>query len=986
VPISFLNTAERARLNTFPAEIPPDDIITYFTLSPSDLGQIPRTSATHNRLGFALQLGALRYLGFFPERIGDASGALIDYVARQLEIKSEILKNYGRRAQTRSDHARQIQKHLGFRRTTPRDFHELEAWLESRALEHDRPILLFGLACERLLALKMVRPALTLIERTVAVARQRAWRETFRQVSPFLTVTCKAMLNQLLIVDDAIGHTPLAWFRQDVTRSRPRSILETLDKLRRLRAWRVNEIRLEGLTPNRRKFLAQLGNRSTSQAIERMSEDRRYPILLAFLEQAHSEIIDQAIDLFDLCIADSYAKAGRKLDEFRLGVALATNEKVRLLLELGTIVLDPAVTDTELRARIYRLVPVEKLRSAIDECVELIRPLDDSYFDLFAQRYGYLRQFAPAFLEDLIFRSNRVNDPLLNAIAILRTLNRESLRKVPMDAPLGFVMKKWRPYVVDRDGNIDRRYYELCILWELRAALRAGDVWLESSRRYADPESYLIPMDHWLVQRATVCEMIGVEIDGNERLIKKRRELEDFLVRVDARLPRHEHIRMENQELVVSRLPAEDRPQAVVELERQISARLPQVELSDLLLEVDGWTRFSKYFEHAGGSEPRTKDLLINCHASILAQACNLGLTRMANLADISCSRLAWCITWYLREETLGSANAAIVNCHHRHHLSRCWGGGVLSSSDGQRFPVAVQTTQARAIPRYFGFGRGLTFYTWTSDQFSQYGSKPTPSTVRDATYVLDAILDNETDLPIAEHTTDTAGYTDLVFALFDLLGLQFSPRLRDLGDSKLYRIDKQIRYHHLEPLLRGTINLDLIRAHWGDMLRIAGSLKTGWVTASLFLGKLQAYRRKSALTRALQEYGRLIKTIFILRYLDDESFRRRIGVQLNKGEAIHALRRFLFFANEGEIRRRQADEQVNQVSCLNLVTNAVILWNTVYMSAVLDKLRDEGVEIRDENITHLSPARYEHINPYGKFTFDICQASRTGLRPLREV
>jgi TnpA family transposase len=99
---------------------------------------------------------------------------------------------------------------------------------------------------------------------------------------------------------------------------------------------------------------------------------------------------------------------------------------------------------------------------------------------------------------------------------------------------------------------------------------------------------------------------------------------------------------------------------------------------------------------------------------------------------------------------------------------------------------MAVRSQTATAIPRYFGYGRGLTFYTWTSDQFSQYGSKPIPSTVRDATYVLDGILDNETELPIAEHTSDTAGYTDLVFSLFDLLGLQFSPRLRDLGDQKL--------------------------------------------------------------------------------------------------------------------------------------------------------------------------------------------------------
>src|SRR5438270_551177 len=131
--------------------------------------------------------------------------------------------------------------------------------------------------------------------------------------------------------------------------------------------------------------------------------------------------------------------------------------------------------------------------------------------------------------------------------------------------------------------------------------------------------------------------------------------------------------------------------------------------------------------------------------------------------------------------------------------------------------------------------------YTWTSDQFSQYGSKPIPSTVRDATYVLDAILDNETELDIVEHTTDTAGYTEIVFALFDLLGLRFSPRIKGAPDQRLYRPDKQARYRTVEPLLKGTVRTDFILQQYDDLLRIVGSLKSGWVTTSLLMSKLQA-------------------------------------------------------------------------------------------------------------------------------------------------
>jgi TnpA family transposase len=194
------------------------------------------------------------------------------------------------------------------------------------------------------------------------------------------------------------------------------------------------------------------------------------------------------------------------------------------------------------------------------------------------------------------------------------------------------------------------------------------------------------------------------------------------------------------------------------------------------------------------------------------------------------------------------------------------------------------------------------------------------------------------------------------------------------------------IRYQNIGPLVRGIINTRLILEHWDDLLRVTGSLKLGWVTASLFIAKLQSFRRQNVLTRALQEYGRLNKTIFILRYLLDEQFQRRIGVQINKGEALHALRGFLFVANEGQIRRRYYEEQLNQVSCLNLVTNAVVLWNTVYMSAVLDQLRTEGHNVDEADVAHLSPARYAHINPYGKYRFNVeAEFNRKSLRPLRQ-
>jgi TnpA family transposase len=206
------------------------------------------------------------------------------------------------------------------------------------------------------------------------------------------------------------------------------------------------------------------------------------------------------------------------------------------------------------------------------------------------------------------------------------------------------------------------------------------------------------------------------------------------------------------------------------------------------------------------------------------------------------------------------------------------------------------------------------------------------------------------------------------------------------MADQQLYRVDRGVRYEHIEPLLSGRINEDLILGRWDDLVRLAASLKMGWATASLLVTKLQSYRRQNALMRALQEYGRLIKSIHIVRCLDSPEYRKRIGIQLNKGESLHDLRRFLFFANEGEIRRSQHEDQTVQALCLNLVTNAVITWNTVYMTKALDTLRDNGYPVSDEDLVHLAPTLRADINPYGKYSFDVEGGmARAGFRPLRE-
>lgn len=317
--------------------------------------------------------------------------------------------------------------------------------------------------------------------------------------------------------------------------------------------------------------------------------------------------------------------------------------------------------------------------------------------------------------------------------------------------------------------------------------------------------------------------------------------------------------------------------------------------------------------------------------------------------------------------------------------LAGAWGGGDVASADALRFVVPVRTLNAGPNPRYFGPGRGVTYLNFLSDQFAGFHAIVVPGTLRDSLYILDGLLEQQTTLQPTELMTDTAGYSDQVFGLFRLLGYQFSPRLADIGSARFWRTDRTANYGPLNGLARNQINTDLIIAHWDDLLRVAGSLATGTVKASELLRVLQGGGRPTPLGRAVAELGRISKTLYLLTYLDDDNYRRRILTQLNRTEGRHALARDIFHGHRGQLRQRYREGQEDQLGALGLVVNAIVLWNTRYMDAALDELRRDGLQVADDDVKRLSPLGHEHINFLGRYQFSMPELPPNQLRPLRD-
>ncbi|MGB6162552.1 MAG: Tn3 family transposase [Pseudonocardiaceae bacterium] len=989
------------QLRSFP-EISRDELFRYFTLSSADVVFVDPGAGRGpaDRLGLAVQLSTLPWLGFVPEDVASAPPVAVARLAERLGLDPGVLRGYGKRARTRSDHLGKVAKYLSWKTAAAgsREMKELEQFLLDRAMEHDSPTLLFNLAREYLMSARVIRPGALTLAKMVGTARAGATELTSQKVAHLLTLRVRQDLDLLLAYDIGLGMSRLRWLSIPAVDATASAVKTSIEKLTWLRNMDAHLLDLSMLPNERRRFLATVGRRSTVQALERRRE-RRYPILLALVAQSALDQLDEVVALFDQAVSARESRAKTKTDEALVERAKKGEDRQLLVDVILPVLADPSIPDEQVGGILRSKIGMRRLREVMAGPWKPL-PKDHGRLSAMAASYTYLRQFTPTVLSVIDFTGGPGTTDLMAAVTMLKRLNETGGRKAPADAPDSFVPTRYAGYLAKArksgDDTAYRHYWELCVILGLRDGLRSGDVYVPGSRRYADPATYLYTPAQWTPRQADYCQLVNKPAKAADALEQGKEELHTALAEMDktlaGALPEDTGtVRLDaDGHLVIPKLTAEDVPAEAKELKDELSGMLPFAPIASLLIELDGRTSFLDCFTHAGGKKlAHSPELKRDILAVLIALATNLGLARMSEACGISYDVLAWTMEWYVREETLREANTRVVNHHYGLELAGVFGGGTMSSSDGQRFPVRGKSLSAREM--IIHGGRVLSSYTHVSDQWSTYGTKIIVPTVREAHYALDEFLGNATDLPITEHATDTHGATLINFGLFDLVGKALTPRMRDLRKITLVRDDTPTEigklYPHAGPLLAARWNEDLISECWPDLLRMGGSLKYGQASASLIVGKWSAASRRNTMAAALKEWGMLRRTIHTARYLSDPAYRRRISRQLNKGESLHALRRELHYAQQGTVTKAHLSEQTEQAWCLTVLTNALVTWTTEYYTLAVKQLRSEGRSVPDELLSHISPGHSANINFFGVINVDIeAEMAKLsgGWRPLR--
>ncbi len=594
MPVDFLTDEQKQRYGRYVGEPSPEQLARYFHLSESDRIIVAERRGDHNRLGFALQLCSVRFLGaFLVDPLAVPMGA-IRYVANQLGLADLCaLARYGERVQTQQEHALEIRQRFGYREWShPRGGFALLRFLYAREwISAERPSVLFDLAVAWLLDAKVALPGITTLERLVARVRERVAERAFRILSQAVTSDQSIRLERLLDRDGSARLTTLERLRRSPSHASANTLVAALARLEELRQLDLGAVPVGTLSAHRLRALASYAVTSKASTLARLAPDRRVATLLACARWLEGTALDDALDVLDLVLHDLLAHAEGTGKQARLRTLRDLDTAALQLCTQVEYLLSQTNSDTDLRA--YLDDQQITLKQSMDTIYAIARPPDDRYVQELTARYPTVRRFLPRLLSSLTFQATPAGQPVLAGLGFLRAL--EGHRRPSLQAaPLEVIPAGWRRAVLPDDTDdtvVDRRAYTLCVLTRLREALRRRDVFVVGSSRWGDPRAKLLSGEAWERVRATVCQSLG-------RSITPQPELDELATRLDAAyrqaaalLPnatvRFEPVKPpakpEEERLVLTPLEKLEEPESLRLLRSRVARRLPAVQLPELL-------------------------------------------------------------------------------------------------------------------------------------------------------------------------------------------------------------------------------------------------------------------------------------------------------------------------------------------------------------------------------------------------------------------
>jgi len=952
------------------------------TLTEADLAEVDKCRRDHNRLAFAYQIGFVRLFSRFPaQQPLEICDELLHFVSLQLGIDEARIADYAPWQHTTSEHQGRIRDYLKLVVFDTKQAEALERFVFEESCRLEQTASLLARTREFLKERRVLFPAESVLLRLVGEQKKRAREHIVAKLAEVLSPGVIKALDGLLEVKEGEAVSGLQRIKANPAKPSATAMQGLADKLAAIETTGTLAVDLSWLNANYQRALFHYVRKCSADRLREAGRDRRLAALVCFLRQSYRDAVDQAVDMFDKLLTRTHTRAEHELDDQMRGQRQTIKAALAALRSLGAIILDDSVAAAALRPRLFAAVPRDALVAQVAGLDEWVTGKKSDVFHGLVRRFSHLRQFSPVLLRALEFLPDAGDGdvPCLEALRVLKEMNADLKRELPDDAPTGFIPKRLLPLVVT-DGKADRKAWECALLMKLQEDLRSGNLSVKHGKRFGRFEDYFLPKERWEPLRKSFFQRSGLPADPKkvrDQLTKWLNTAYDLFLKT---APANTYATADEHGWHLSKDAAETLDAAAQtrlgELRKWLTKQMRTIRLPDLLIEVDNDLRFTDHFVPPAQRAGRDAENVCTLLAVVLAHGCNIGLHTMAQITQgVTYKQLRRVSDWQMIEEAQRAALAALVHAISRLDATLHWGEGRTSASDGQRFAMPRKVLQQTYSTRFSDFA--LEFYSFVADNYAPFYSTPIECTDRDAGFVLDGILYNESDLELEEHYTDTHGYTEINFAAFAMLGRRFCPRIRGLGKQRLYRLDAKRDYGPLAGLVGRadrTIDPQVIAEQWDRMGQFYASLESGHTTASVALKRLASCTAKNRFYRANRDLGRIFKTEFLLGYLSEPPLRSRIRKGLLKVEQLHALARDVYYGRRGRINARELHEQMNLCSCLTLILACVIYWQAKEISRVVRWCKPENDKIDVALLEHISPIEWDNVILYGQYVLDRAQ------------
>ena len=597
-----------------------------------------------------------------------------------------------------------------------------------------------------------------------------------------------------------------------------------------------------------------------------------------------------------------------------------------------------------------------------------------SYYDLLEDNSLKLQNRVADIMRHTIFEDSCGKPLLLEAILHYQ---RKS-GTIDKGAPTAFMTTDQRAALLGKDGKFRVSLYKILLYIAVADAIKSGVLNVVHSSKYRPLDDYLITKHDWNAHRTdylckaqleqyTDCKTV-LALLKKELAVSYKETNDDFIA------GNNKFLTFKSDGSFHVSTPKLEEAEGMCPLGSIFPVR-KYIPLQEVLSTVDEATGFLKEFEHWQVSHHPKKPEKRIFYAGIMAYGCDIGHRKLAQISkQINENELDNTLNWYFSLSNVQGANDRVVQFMDQMDLPNIYRqkAGVLhTSNDGQKCSVAVDSLNSNYSFKYLGKDKGGSVLTFIDSRQMMWHSTVISSAEREAAYVIDGLMHNDV-IKSDIHSTDTHGYSEVVFAVTYLLGFTFAPRIKGLGHQQLCGFannKKALSQQTTEFKPDKYVNEVLLESQSDEILRFVATIKLKITTASQLFKRLNSYSKQHPLYMALREFGRIHKTLFILKYVFDPEFRQAIEKQLNKVEGSNKLSRAISLGNEF-LQGDKEDQEIAE-GCRRLIKNALICWNYLFLDLKVNGEEDEvQKQTLIESASNDSIMRWSHFNLNGEFDF----------------